>query len=71
MEVEKKNEKMDVNIPIWYKLWYGNKKNIIGDFFDMTIFNIFKKEFMEWEEYKKKVEKIDEENFRKGLVKEE
>lgn len=61
-------EDIEVKLPFWYMF---NKKKVIEDFFNLKIFNLFKKEFMEWEEYKKKVEDIDEDNFKKSLIKEE
>ncbi len=44
-----------VEVPFWYNL---NKKNI-SDFFENKINKVFKKEFLEWDEYKKKIEEIE------------
>lgn len=53
-----------VEIPFWYNL----DKKIISDFFEDKIFKIFESEFMEWEEYSKKIEGIDDINFEKSLI---
>lgn len=52
-----------IEVPFWYNL---NKK-IISDFFEKNIFKIFKKDFLEWEEYEKKIKEIEENNFKKDL----
>ena len=62
--MKKKIGDISIEIPFWYNV---NRK-IISNFFEDKIFKVFEKEFMEWEEYKKKIEFIDDENFEKSLM---
>jgi len=61
--MKRKIEDIEVELPFWYHI---NRKSI-SDFFENKIFVIFKKEFMEWEEYEKKIKEIEEDNFKKSL----
>ena len=54
--MKKKIGDITVEVPFWYK---ANRK-FISDFFENRMSKLFKKEFLEWEEYKKKIEKIEE-----------
>ena len=54
--MKKKIGDITVEVPFWYR---ANRK-FISDFFENSFSKLFKKEFLEWDEYKKKIEKIEE-----------